>query len=342
MSHEVETMAYAAKTEVPWHGLGNTFSPKASLDAKVKAAGLDWGLEMRPLMVNVGTEKKPVYVNAGRKALMRDSDKRILTVTGDNWKPLQPRAVIEFFEDYCEAGGATLETAGSLRGGKVIWGLASLHDKFTINGNDTVKGYILLISPNEVGKSISVRTTTVRVVCANTMAMAVGGYSAAIYKQNHLTDFDPDAAKKTIGLIRRDFAEAKLNAQVLSKTKMTELEGAKLVAWFLQGIPDDIDTSKLVYGRGAKSDERAFTKFVEELLSNTDNQSKAFQGVMASINTAPGAQPETAWGVLNGFTHWCDHVAGREADARMFNSWLGEKSRLKINAQSALLEFAGK
>ena len=55
-------------------------------------------------------------------------------------------------------GGAKLETAGSLRGGKMGWALASIQEGFTINKTDHSKGYVLLTSPHEVGKSITVRT----------------------------------------------------------------------------------------------------------------------------------------------------------------------------------------
>lgn len=334
MAHEIESIAFA--NETPWHGLGKQVSNKMTPEQMLVAADLDWRVELKPCFANIGTEKKPQFIDIGRKALVRDKDNKVLTVTGENWKPLQNEDTLGFFKSYVKEGGASLETAGSLRGGKIVWALAALNDQFTLNGNDVVKGYLLLISPHEVGKTIQGFLTPTRVVCANTLKMALGAKRNE-FRQNHLNDFDPAAAKKTIGLMRQQLGEFKLEAQTLAKMKMSELEGVKFLARFFQPMPEEVQPGSLP--GASKVDDRAYTKFVEQLLTNTNEQSKALAGVIKSLHEAPGAQPETGWGVFNAVTHYCDHVAGREQDARLFNSWLGEKSRLKIEVKDALLDM---
>lgn len=319
MAHEVETMAFA--NQVPWHGLGNRVDPNASVDDMLIAAGLDWKVRQLPLFAQA--EDGTSIALPLRRALVRDTDNKVLSVTGDLWKPFQNRDALEFFREYTEMGGAKLETAGSLREGKLIWALASIDAGFTVNRTDHTKGYILLISPHEVGKSISVRTTTVRVVCANTMAMAVNG-SRADYKQNHLSDFNISAAKETIGLAREQVAQAHLNAEALMKLKMSEFDTVRFLASFFQPLP-----------AGPNNDE-----FVELLINDPKQQSKQLSEVLWSVNNAPGSVAGNGWGLLNGVTHWADHVAGNKADARLFNSWLGERSRLKLSVNDALLEMA--
>jgi phage/plasmid-like protein (TIGR03299 family) len=317
MAHEVETMAFA--NEVPWHGLGNRVDPNASIDEMIVAAGLDWEVELRPIYAESPSGEMirlPV-----RRALMRTSDNKVMTITGDLWKPLQNRDAMEFFRDYTEMGGAKLETAGSLRGGKVIWALASINEGFTINRKDHVKGYVLLISPHEVGKAISVRTTTVRVVCANTMAMAIQGQ--AQYTQNHLSVFDAARAKETIGLAREQIHQAHLDAKLLDQLKMSEFDTVRFLSKFFAPTPE-----------GQKEDSH-----IELLLNDQSYRPKHFDQVLNSINTAPGAVPGNAWGILNGVTHWVDHVAGTKGDARLFNAWLGERSRLKVEVRDSLLEM---
>jgi len=79
---------------------------------------------------------------------------------------------------------------------------------------------------------------------------------------------------------------------------------------------------------------------VQLLINDPKEQNKHLSEILWSINKAPGATPNNGWGVLNGVTHWADHMAGNKADARLFNSWLGERSRLKLAVNDALLEMA--
>jgi phage/plasmid-like protein (TIGR03299 family) len=317
MAHEVETMAYA--NAVPWHGLGNQIDPSLSVDEMLVAAGLDWKVKLRPLFAQA--EDGSLVKLPLRRALMRDKDNKILSVTGDLWKPFQSKEALEFFREYTEIGGAKLETAGSLKGGKLIWALASIQEGFTINRKDHTKGYVLLVSPHEVGKSISVRTTTVRVVCANTLAMAE--QDLVQYKQNHLSKFDVSAAKESIGLAREQVHQAHLNAEALSQLKMSEYDTVRFLASFFQPTPEGVK-------------EKAF---IETLLNSPNERSAKLDAVLTSVKSAPGAEEGTGWGILNGITHWADHVAGAKNETRLFNAWLGSTAKLKRDAQTQLLEL---
>lgn len=318
MAHEVETMAYSG--QVPWHGLGQPIHANATVEEMLVAAGLDWEVSLRPIYAQAkdgSMVKMPI-----KRALMRSSDNKIFTVTGDFWKPFQNREALEFFRDYTESGGARLETAGSLRGGRIIWALASINAGFTLRHGDTTKGYILLTSPHEVGKRITVHTTSVRVVCANTMRMATNE-SEPQYGQSHVRKFDVIAAKETIGLAREQMNQAHLDAQALDQLKMSPYDTVRFLAQFFQPMPE-----------GVKEEA-----FVNGLMNAPNTQDKKLAMVLASTEKAPGATPGTAWGVLNGITHWADHVAGAQPEARLFNAWLGERSKLKLKVRDALLEM---
>ena len=329
MAHEIETMAYAG--QMPWHTLGNKVDSSVSVEEMTKAAGLDWTVSLKPCFAYDDDTKTAIPV--GRQALVRDTDKKVLTVTGDNWHPLQNADAMGFFRDFTDAGGATLETAGSLRGGKVVWGLASLNDQFTAGvSTDIVKGYLLLVSHHEVGNATMVATTTVRVVCANTMRMAEHQVGRGAYRQNHLAPFDADSAKKAIDICRIQLGRAKLEADALTSLKLSEFEATRFLARFFE------PSAPAVIKEGG---ETAFDRFVGKLLETPAEQNKIMVDVLDSFHNAPGAQPETGWGVLNAVTHWADHKAGREADARLFNSWLGKRSRLKLDINSKLLVMAG-
>ena len=317
MSHEVETMAYA--NEVPWHGLGAKVSQSVSVEAMLKAAGLDWDVNLVPLQAK--PEKGDVIDVPGRFALVRSNDNRVLTITGKSWHPLQNKDCLGFMRDYMKAGGATLETAGSLRGGKIVWGLAKLKHSFEVGKGDKVNGYLLITSPHEVGKAITVRTTTVRVVCANTMAMAES-HSTINYKQNHLAEFDIDEAKECINNAHEDLKLAEQRAKTIAKLKINIEDAVKKVIVPV-AFPELVDQEEVV-----------------DQIMVIESQPKKLQQIINSINHAPGADPKTGWGVLNGVTHWADHVAGRSQSARMHRAWVGDTARIKLKVESQLLELA--
>lgn len=327
MAHAILSMAYRGET--PWHGLGNKVSDIPTVDEMLVAAGLDWEVIKRPIFAEVEGEKIQV---PGKQALMRGTDNKIFSVVGDGWQPFQNKDAMEFFREYTESGGATLETAGALHDGKVIWGLANINKGFKLNGRDEVKGYILLTSPHEIGNSITVRTTTIRVVCANTMAMAVSENRNPEYRQSHSKTFNLEAAKITIQLAQEQVALHEMEAKALQSLKMSTFDTVRFLASHFQPL--------VKRERDEEQFEQTLDNTAKMLIDNPSLQNKTFGNILQSTARAPGATPGNAWGVLNGVTHWADHVAGKNQDNRLYNSWMGSTGKIKLDVKKELLEMA--
>lgn len=329
MAHAVESMAWA--NEVPWHGLGQRVDSNVSIEEMLVAAGLDWKVQLWPTFAHVNGAQIRV---PNKSALVRDLDNKVLTSASDNWKPVQNREVLEFFREYARSGGATLETAGSLRGGKTVWGLANLGHGFTTNnGRDAVKGYVLLASHHEMGKATTVRVTGTRVVCANTMAIAMRGSKTGVYSQNHVNEFNPEAARDAIGIAHESMVRMEMNAKALESLQISEFDTVRLLAKYFTPAKQFV---MLANDKGDLDDN-----VVRKLMSEPDLRSQAFHEVMISYTDAPGAVPGNGWGVLNAVTHWADHVAGRSKDARLNKAWFGENADLKLDVEKELLEMVG-
>jgi diadenosine tetraphosphatase ApaH/serine/threonine PP2A family protein phosphatase len=125
MTHEVETMAFAHA--VPWHGLGVRVAADTKPEDMAKAAGIDWEVEKRPIltsrgswMLNPGETSSfgpdDLQLIKGRQALTRVTDGKVFDIVGERWKPVQNRDLLATFKKFCDEGGATMETAGALRG----------------------------------------------------------------------------------------------------------------------------------------------------------------------------------------------------------------------------------
>ena len=198
MSHEVETMAYAG--ELPWHGLGHEVPADLSPQQMMEAAELDWSVEKQTLVTLEGAEVPE------KKALVRSSDNKVLDIVGKNWNPVQNIEAFEFFDDFVRSGDMQMHTAGSLKGGQIVWGLAKVNDSFELFGGDKVDSYLLFTNPHRFGQSIDVRFTPIRVVCNNTLTLSLSQEANNVVKLNHKKQFDAEEVKRMLGV-----AEFKMN-----------------------------------------------------------------------------------------------------------------------------------
>ena len=126
-----------------------------------------------------------------------------LSHCGRDYLPIQNKDVFEFFKRFTEAGHMTMETAGSLKDGGEIWGLAKISEDFELAGDDLIKGYLLINQPHIVGKSMTIKLTPIRVVCNNTLTVALGQSGTASFRMPHVKEFGNDviqAAENALGL----------------------------------------------------------------------------------------------------------------------------------------------
>lgn len=326
MAHAVETMAWA--NEVPWHGLGTRVAPDLTPAEMCRAAGLDWTVSLRPMYMDSMVRDERGILSPGRTrikgkfALARDTDDTVFCTTGDRWKPVQNEKAFEFFKKFTEAGHATMETAGSLHGGKMVWGLANLRAAFKLPGGDVVKGYILLVSPHEAGRAVIAKVTPVRVVCANTMAMAMSDNSKFESRFSHVREFDPALAAETLGAAREQIRDFERNAHVLKRLNLSSDDVVRILAPTFQP---------------AKKDEELKP---EDLVRDRAKLNKPMQQLMKALTDAPGADPDTGWGALNAVTYHLDHSYGKSRDQRLFHSWLAVGASQKQEVFHRLLEMA--
>lgn len=320
MSHQVETMAYT--NEVPWHGLGTYIEKAPTVEKMLKLAKLDWEVERRDIFHLTHNGQDEVTKVDDFAALVRSSDNKVLDVVGSRYIPAQNKDVFAFFKEFVEAGSATLETAGSLKGGRYVWGLADLKTSFKLRGNDQVKGYLLVASPHEQGKSLVIKFTSVRVVCNNTLTLALGsGGTESSFRMTHRTKFDEtmiERAKETLGIAREQLGEFERNAKTLQKLKLTREDAIRILA--------------PVYQPGME---------IKDLISDFDKwAAPKLKAVIDANDKAPGAQPDNGWGVINAVTYFSDHIASRSADARLTNAWMGRTARQKERVLNDLLNMA--
>ena len=164
MPANVETMFSVRET--PWHGLGRIVMDAPASREALELAGLDWQVESRNIYSGTGS------VIPGYRANVRSTDDAVLGVVSDRYRIVQNEEAFQFTDDLL-GEGVTYETAGSLQGGKKVWMLAKLPEKYIIAG-DEVTPYLVFFNSHDGSSGVKVAMTPVRVVCQNTLNLALG------------------------------------------------------------------------------------------------------------------------------------------------------------------------
>lgn len=163
MAANVESMFYVRET--PWHGLGTRVQEAPSSSEALIKAGLDWNVVQEPIY----TETEELI--EGYKANVRDSDRKVLGVVTDRYKVIQNQEAFAFTDELL-GEGVRYETAGSLQGGKKVWLLAHMPHEYIISG-ERISPYLLFSNTHDGSGAIKVALTPIRVVCQNTLNLAL-------------------------------------------------------------------------------------------------------------------------------------------------------------------------
>jgi len=331
MSHELEIidgeaqMAYVG--QVPWHGLCTELEPGATPLEMMKAAGLDWEVRKLPAFYQL---EDGTFVRAGKKeALLRNTDDKFMDIVSENWNEIQNLPVFEFFNEYCDQGGLTMETAGSLKDGKIVWALAKTTNTFSIlKGRDEVQQYILLSNPHQFGQSMDARIVQTRVVCNNTFAVAMGEEAKIGISVDHRSEFDPEAVKAALVDAAEKANTFKEMSSFLATKRYTDED---LFNYFNQVFPKS--------GKAAMS--------LEEIMENwrggdKDGISRNAKKALELVHTQPGSElgEGTWWQAFNTVTFMTNHVMGHNNGTRMHSTWYGQNKSKAVNALGTAIDFA--
>ncbi|MFC5430772.1 DUF932 domain-containing protein [Paraburkholderia denitrificans] len=311
--HLVNSMAYVGQQ--PWHGLGNQLAPKQPIEVWAKQAGMDWQIESADVCFisgNAGSTLGSIHAFPEQKVLYRSDTKAPLSVVSSRYQVVQPRAILEFYRDLTEIGGFELETAGVLKDGKKLWALARTGQSVSLKGKDTVNGYLLLATACDGTLATTAQFTSVRVVCNNTLQIALGDSAGAV-KVPHRSQFDAQAVKRQLGIAISSWDGFMARMKALSECRVNDTAAEA----FFRRV--------LTYQTGAS----------QPVAATNDSAIKAVQalyagkGMGATLASASG----TAWGLVNSVSEYCDHHRrARSDDHRRDAAWFGAGADIKQRA----------
>ena len=232
MSACVESMF--SVREVPWHGLGTIVQDAPDSKEAIRLAGLDWRVKQSPVFA----EGKKID---GYWANVRDIDNAVLGIVTTRYKIVQNDEAFAF-TDALLGEGVTYETAGSLLGGKKVWLLARM-ERMTLAGED-YDPYLVFFNSHDGSGAIKVAITPIRVVCMNTLNLALSQASriiSCVHKGN--IEGKLDEARFTLFHAKDYFG--KLDKE-LDKLKLKKIADEKVKEFVEELLPlSDGETSKV-------------------------------------------------------------------------------------------------
>ena len=342
MAHQLEQMAYVGET--PWHGLGNQLTQNQPIEIWAQQAGMDWRIESSNVSYMAQNERGQSIIMPyeEQRVLYRSDTHAPLSVVSQRYQEVQPMEILEFYRDLTEQSGFELETAGVLKDGKKFWALARTGQSTALKGKDLSNGYILLATACDGTLATTAQFTNIRVVCNNTLAIALRGQSssAGVVKVPHSTKFDADKVKQQLGISVRAWDEHMYEMKQLSQRKVTQGEAAAFFDAVFNNTSmsvADQEENIIQFYRNVANPNLA----KEKSEPNGRAMSKAMnmfngQGRGAELSSAK----DTAYGLLCSITEFADHERrAMSTDHRLDSAWFGAGAALKQRGLEQALRF---
>ena len=289
MSANVETMF--SVREVPWHGLGTIIQEAPTSKDALRLAGLDWEVKQNPVFTESGFEI-PNY-----KANVRSSDNSVLGIVTDRYKVVQNHEAFAFTDSIIDSENVFYETAGSLRNGRTIWLLAKMPEKNILG--DKFDPYMCFTNSHDGTGAVKVCMTPVRVVCNNTLNMALSS-ATRCWSTKHIGDISSklEEARYTLKMANKYMTKLDEEADKLANQKISEDEIAKILDEMFPIREDDSDRKKA-------------------------NKAEAKNQIMICYMAPDIAKfLGTKYGFLNAVSDWCGHAAPKRMTTEYAsNNW---------------------
>lgn len=335
MAHEIDqtteqdSIAYVGET--PWHGLGQQLLPGMPIDDWRDKAGLSYEVLRSPVCYTSDDISNIKHFN-GHDVLYRSDTGAPLSVVSKNYKIVQPRDILDFFNKLSYIGGFDLEVAGVLSGGKRVWGLAKVGDGAPIIGQDIVRPYVLFATSYDGTMATVAKFTAIRVVCNNTITMAVGKGTNSVGKIEsdiegravstmvripHSRTINADEIRQQLGIVSDVYERWMVNTRLLVEKTMDAFEAEQFVFDLVNSFTKT-SGHKLPDVHKSKSYCRILELFNGELMG----------GELAGKNNK--------WVMLNAVSQFVDHERGNSPDTSLSGAWFGVGDAIKTKAYDIL------
>ena len=313
MAHEISIRAdgfaeIAFVGDTPWHKLGQSINPDATIEEWQQQAGMDWTIESAPVFYT--TANNGIQTFPHQNVLHRSDTGASLGIVSDRYHAVQPKQVLEFFRELVDVAGFKIQVAGTLKGGRRLWAIANTGRFEEVAKNDGIGSFLLLSTSCDRSLATTARFTSVRVVCNNTLSYAVSEENKTAVSFTHLSKFDPAKMQERLMKGVSSFSGFMQTARWLNTQRMLVTESEAFLA--------------------------ALLKPVSQVEDGDIRENRQYQAILSLFDGgAKGSEMcrHTKWAMLNAVTEFYDHhQPSRSDDARLNSAWFGNGDKIKNNA----------
>lgn len=294
MAHEIEIIngeaSFASFREPAWHGLGTVFNEELSTQEMLELANLqDWNVRLEEVEppATLTSDKNYFYVVRNNPVIENQND--VLGIVGERYNVLQNEQLFDFADAMLDGG--RWETAGSLRGGRVVFGSLALDRETVLDPNgvaDKINTYLLVNTSHDGSISIQASVTPVRVVCANTLNFALRSVKQTFkIRHTQTANGKVQSAKTALGIANAYMDDFSVMA---NKMIQTELSAKQFNDILLTAYP-----------KPDKDSKQALTKWTNKIDMLNDIYTGEFNHMISG----------NAWGALNAMTERIDWFRGQ-------------------------------
>lgn len=311
--NEVNEKVAFASTEKAWHGLGQIVDSPMNVETALKLGGLDYTVEKQKLYS--GESKDTVQTHM---ATVRNDTNEILGVVGSDYKVIQNQQAFEFFDHLTgQSNNVQIQTVGALGKGERIFITAKLPHDILVGRDDLTEMYVVLTNSHDGSKAITAGLTPVRVVCQNTLKVALGSLKSSISVRHTLN------AQQNLNRAGEMLAHS-LKYQKSLEEVFDILYRRKVGDNAAQDLIRQIMTAERIKETPVRDNSRLenVVSLIEEIYHTGVGQS----GIVG-----------TYWGVFNSITQYTSHRAHYKNEATKFDSLLMGGNSEKTNSKAIQL-----
>jgi len=329
MAHELETQngvaSFASFREPAWHGLGTVFTEEKTTSEMLAAANLNnWNVRLVDVEIPSTLTSDKSYQYVVRTNPTDNNQTDILGVVGERYHVLQNEDLFSFGDNILDGGGRW-ETAGSIKGGRVVFGSLALQRETVLDPSgvaDKVKTYLLINTSHDGSIAIQASITPVRVVCANTLNLALGGKKKKngikqSFKIRHTQTANGKVqiARETLGLANAYMDEFDIMAKAMFEKEVNAKQFNDIIL--------------AAYPKPDKDAKGSIKKWENKVDVINDIYTGEFNGMIAG----------NAWGAFNALTErldWYRSARGGSNESILASAINAEKNRLLKVVQNVM------
>jgi len=297
MSHMIDSLTYTG--EVPWHGLGRALPEHVTVDEIIRFGGLDWQVVPRPVFQ--ASEHGTGASVPGWKALTRsDRPDVTLSVVSEAYGIVQNAEALALASAIVGEGSASAEVCGALDDGRRVFLVLNMREAGFAVAGEEIKPYVVCYAGHDGSTSVGFRFTPVRVVCQNTLTMALGPETPHAVSIRHTRNAARRVATAAAVVAKARAYFGTFNAHVLALVNQRlSLGAAEEIS--VQLFPTYTnDTGKVII---------------------PENQIKVVSLFRGQERTTDARIAGTKWGFYNAVTALLDHNArGSRGERRMIRA----------------------